>query len=712
MLTYPDRISSMRETKRLHTLQKREQRGYSDEDDYGNIPVPEDFRFAPEPGGIYGYGGLSKAFAGMLDRYPVYVDPMEMLCGRWSKLLTDYRIGARWDEARFPYDDLKPLQKLYNITSGIDNEAHCTPDFAIGLALGFGGLLEKVRKHREMHPERREYYDAEERVLLAVQKWIGRHIERIRGLLEREERPEIRESLAEMLAANEHIVDRAPETFLEACQWIAHFASASRAYNRDGAGCQLDAMLTPYYERDVAAGRLDDEKAAFILANLLLIDTRYYQLSGVDERGRDRTCRLSYLILEAAHLLNGSANLTVRVHKDIPEDFLRTAVSYLFNDRNAWPRFCGDEALVRGYMKNRGVDLATARNRIASGCNWMCVPGREYPMNDTVKINVARVFEVAFHDMTDAEPSPSTALLMDYFKKHLSIAVDVAARGANLHIDHAHEVQPELMLNLLTHESVESGLDVSQCAELYTVGVDGAGLAVAADSFAAIEQRVEREGRLSWEAVHGALHSDFAGIDGERTRLMLSSSERYCQGGSLGDKWARAITDAFVELVHNHPMPEGRQLVPGWFSWSRTILYGEAVGATPNGRRARAPISHGANPVPGFRRDGAVTAQSSGIAAVQPGCGNAAPLQLEFDPKLSLEEGGADRVLQLIRKHFELGGTLININVLDQEVLLAANENPDLFPELVVRVTGFTAYFASLSPKFRQLVVDRFLSGF
>ncbi|OPZ69687.1 MAG: hypothetical protein BWY81_00317 [Firmicutes bacterium ADurb.Bin467] len=146
MLTYPDRISSMRETKRLHTLQKREQRGYSDEDDYGNIPVPEDFRFAPEPGGIYGYGGLSKAFAGMLDRYPVYVDPMEMLCGRWSKLLTDYRIGARWDEARFPYDDLKPLQKLYNITSGIDNEAHCTPDFAIGLALGFGGLLEKVRK--------------------------------------------------------------------------------------------------------------------------------------------------------------------------------------------------------------------------------------------------------------------------------------------------------------------------------------------------------------------------------------------------------------------------------------------------------------------------------------------------------------------------------------------------------------------------------------
>ena len=158
-------------------------------------------------------------------------------------------------------------------------------------------------------------------------------------------------------------------------------------------------------------------------------------------------------------------------------------------------------------------------------------------------------------------------------------------------------------------------------------------------------------------------------------------------------------------------MPKGRSLVPGWFSWSRTIEYGSKVGATPNGRRKGEPISHGANPNPHFRADGAVTAQSNGIAAVQCGYGNTAPLQLEFDPKITVEEGGVDRVIELLLGHFRQGGTLININVLDKQKLLEANEDPDLHPDLVVRVTGFTAYFASLSPKFRQLVVDRFLEG-
>ena len=86
-------------------------------------------------------------------------------------------------------------------------------------------------------------------------------------------------------------------------------------------------------------------------------------------------------------------------------------------------------------------------------------------------------------------------------------------------------------------------------------------------------------------------------------------------------------------------------------------------------------------------------------------------MQLEFDPHVATDEKGVESVLNLIETHFKQGGTLININVLDKEKLLEANENPDLHPDLVVRVTGFTAYFASLSPQFRQLVVNRFLEG-
>ncbi len=95
---------------------------------------------------------------------------------------------------------------------------------------------------------------------------------------------------------------------------------------------------------------------------------------------------------------------------------------------------------------------------------------------------------------------------------------------------------------------------------------------------------------------------------------------------------------------------------------------------------------------------------------MQCGHGNTAPLQLEFDPHLTADKSGVERIVHLIRSHFDQGGTLININVLDTDKLMAAHADPEAYPDLVVRVTGFTAYFLSLSPEFRQLVVDRFLN--
>ena len=138
-------------------------------------------------------------------------------------------------------------------------------------------------------------------------------------------------------------------------------------------------------------------------------------------------------------------------------------------------------------------------------------------------------------------------------------------------------------MNLMMKNTLERGEDISQCAELYTVGIDGAGLAVVADSFGAISTRVEKEKLLSWDELYAALENDF---EDEGTRLILNTAPRYCQGGTVSDEWAKQLTEVWVETVKNQEMPEGRQLIPGWFSWSRTIEYGSKVGATPNGRRA------------------------------------------------------------------------------------------------------------------------------
>lgn len=208
--------------------------------------------------------------------------------------------------------------------------------------------------------------------------------------------------------------------------------------------------------------------------------------------------------------------------------------------------------------------------------------------------------------------------------------------------------------------------------------------------------------------LYEALENNYAD---QRIHAIMSSAPKYCCGGTLADEWAQKLTKSWTTLERAQIMPDGRQLLPGWFSWARSIEYGATVGATPNGRRREEPLSHGANPNPHFRNDGAVTAQSNGIASVQCGYGNTAPLQLEFDPKITVEQGGVEIVTQLVLSHFNNGGTLININILDGEKLMEAHKDPTLHPDLVVRVTGFTAYFASLSPDFRELVVKRSLEG-
>ena len=737
MLSYADRLRSMRDTKIKHTLEKRAQNGCTDLDDFGTVPLPEGYEVMPyynsENGSFYGCTAMAENFVRVLDAHPAYVDPMEMLCGRWRDMLVNYRgdvhympdwmkknpklrnfvaNGAttlwskRWDEKHFPYDELKPLQKLYNISTGIDGDAHFACDYSIGLAIGFPGMLRKIERYRDENRDKFEFYDAEEKCVRAMFRFIERHIAKIDELLAVESRPEIKKTLEEMKTACENLLVSAPKTFREACQFVAFFNCFARIYTRDGAGFQLDTLLYPFYRNDVDAGILDDETAKFLISDLLLIDPHYYQISGVDENDRDITNHLSWLILDAAADIDISCNLTVRVHDNCDPKFLEHAVKILLDKKNGYPRFCSDKNLCEGYMKN-GVDKATARQRIAVGCNWMCVPGREFPMNDTVKINIAKVFEVALNELKN-DPEPSVDKLISLYEKHLKKAVEVTAAGVNLHLDHIAEVTPELIMNLMFKGAIEKGEDASRAADLYTIGCDGAGLAIVADSLGAIETRVVNEKVVSWSELFEALENNF---NDERIRAIMKSAPRYCQGGTVSDEWAKKLTESFTRIVRAQEMPHGRRFIPGWFSWARSIEYGKTVGATPNGRRAGEPISHGANPEPGFRKDGAVTAQSEGIASVQPGYGNTAPLQLEFDPNFTKDDDAVGNIVGLIKGHFASGGTLININILDGEKLMAANENPDLYPDLVVRVTGFTAYFASLTPGFRQLVVDRFIEN-
>ena len=289
--------------------------------------------------------------------------------------------------------------------------------------------------------------------------------------------------------------------------------------------------------------------------------------------------------------------------------------------------------------------------------------------------------------------------------------MDATGNGIMHHLRYQTHSQPELILNLFQHGLIAKGVNITDGgANFYNMCVDGSGLAVVADSFAALEQRIEREGKVTYGALYRHILADYKDEDGEYIRQLMLHSERY-GGGTLGDAWAVRVKELYTALVRDLcRQHEGINFIPGFFSWSNTILLGKSVGATPNGRHSGDPINHGANPCSGFRPDGAVTSLSNSIASVQPAFGNTAPVQLEVDPGIANDKEGILKMAAMIKAILKTGNTLLNINIIDTDKILEAHKDPTKYPDLVVRVTGFTAYFAMLSPEFRQLVVDRVTS--
>jgi len=669
--------------------------------------------FVPQPnhpsGGFFGAESVGRNFGALLKAHPVYIDPVGSLAGAYMVNFGSYR-----QVSHPPEMDLLGLPERiqhYRLAAPLFGQQHFCQDMQIGLELGFGGLLTKVRRYGRAHgAEKAGFYAGLEAVLEGLQDWIMRTSAAAREMAACEQDGDWRRNLLEMAEMNAWLVENPPRTFREACQWILWYLITARMYNGSGSGGRLDVLLTPFYQRDMAAGILTDEEAEFHIANILLRDTTYLQLGGPDAEGQDVTNRVSYLILEAAHKLRIPSNVGVCVGENVDPGLLRRGVEIQFEDKAGTPKFLGIEAIVKGFARN-GIPLEVARQRAYAGCHWFAIPGREYCLNDCAKINLGRVFELAFDELTaDPEVQPTLDALWQRFGWHLRQAVDVMAEVYDFHVEHKHEVFPELVLDLCCYGPLEQGEDASHHGvEYINFGLDAAALATVADSFAAIEQRVEKEHRLTWARLADLIHSDWAGAEGEQARLMMHNIARFGSGGSRADEWAVRVTRAFVDTVKARPTPAGYNMIPGHFSWANTIPMGKVLGATPNGRHAGDPISHGANPDPGFRRDGAPSAMATAIASVQCGWGNSSPMQIELDPGLGRDEGGVEDVCNLIKTHLDLGGTQINLNVMDANKVLEAHRDPSLYPDLVVRVTGFSAYFASLSPQFRQLVVDRII---
>ena len=734
--TYQDRIERLRDAKRRDTADKWQQLGSMDFDDSGLILPPLEFRDVIEAvsvfgqpttavvlkglemksnhpsGGFFGARACGENFRALLEHHPPHVDSANSLAGAYMVKFLSYR-NPGWNPD-CDYAHLRRRQSKYKLAmgTGIGLPQHFCQDMTIGLELGWGGVLEGIRRCRQVNsPHAGDLYAALEDVVLGLQNWIRRNAELAQRMQQQETEQPLRRNLLEMAQINERLITEPPETFREACQWILWYQLAGHMYNNSGSLGRLDVLLLPYYERDVAAGTLADEEAVYHLACFLQRDISYIQLGGPDAAGEDATNPVSFLILEAAHRLRIPANIGVCVGEHVDRTLLLRSLEILLKDKKGVPKFLGIDNVNSGFSRN-GYPLALARRRVYCGCQWFAVPGREYTLNDCIRINLPAVFDVALRELvTESGQRSRVDELWRRFEQHLRQAILVIAEGIDFHLEHMHEVFPELVLDLLCHGPIERGLDASHGGvEFYNIGVDGSGLANVADSFAAIERHVANERDLTWQGLIDHLDADWAGVDGERARLLMKNTPRYGSGNSPADRYASRISQLYTALIKEKPTPKGRNMIPGLFSWALTVAMGKDLGASPDGRHGGERIAHGANPSDGFRRDGAPTAMAAAIASVQPGYGNPAPMQIDMDPGMFRGKDGLDTVAALIETHFDLGGTMINMNILDKDKVLEAHNDPGKYPDLIVRVTGFSAYFASLSREFRQFVVDRILA--
>ena len=315
-----ERIKRLHDDKMEINRVKLEHFGKYDTDDHGFIYDP-DFNFTypvdTEDGALRGPVNIGKALRKYMNEIPAYVNPASALAGAWYGAMNTF-VQVSFDQKLVP-PELREVWQKYDTYPGWAGMNHCAPDMNIGFALGWGGLRRKLEYYREFNaPADTSFYDGELEYIIGMQEWIARLAAQARTMQALAETEEERKNLGEIADMNEWLVENPPRTLREACQFIAHYQTVDRVYFLGGALDQLDELLRPWYERDMKAGIITDDEVVWYIASLFFNDTHYSQIAGLTPDGsRDTTSTMSFLILEAMHVLGIPCNIALRVHDGV-----------------------------------------------------------------------------------------------------------------------------------------------------------------------------------------------------------------------------------------------------------------------------------------------------------------------------------------------------------------------------------------------------------
>lgn len=614
------------------------------------------------------------------------------------------------------------ISHIIPVTFGGENVlgsvSHVTVGFDRVLEIGMNGILRDINENCPSSMKHQLI-----RMVNAMRTWHARYLE-----AEQDNDQEI----AEMLR---RVPFDTPRTFREAVQslWFT-FAFTRLCGNWSGIG-RLDKMLGPYLEKDLEEERITLDEAREILAHFFIKgcewtrsapppssgDAQHYQniiLSGTDRDGCDVTNAVTYLALDIVEeLAISDYPITVRL-TDETEDRLYKRIAEVM-------RYGGgilavyNEPLILRALTAFGYDLAEARDFANDGCWEVQIPGRTnfaylpfdaytMLMRDTLGIGGEHKHFETYEELF--------AAYLDRLKKH----VDDTYAGL---IDDMCELDgqgkyrlkwfgiPAALISLFERDCIATGLEYNAGGCRYTVRSPHIGGAPdAGNSLYAIRKAVFEDHLTTLEHLLDAIENDWAGEEILRQRI-LTGYTYYGNENEDADAVTAEILDRFADMVLAHKGKSPILYIPGVSTFGRQIDWLGQRAASPFGMKKGSILAGNASPTPGTDKEGATSIIESYCRAdlEKQVCG--AALDVKLHPSATRGENGLSGIVALLKGFVVLGGYFLQLDVIDGEVLKRAQENPEAYKTLSVRVSGWNARFVTLNRQWQEMIIERTATG-
>lgn len=669
---------------------------------------------------------------------------IESLFTRHKKHIYDNDLVAGSIRGRITTDPISDAQlqladrvvASYGSNYFLTNADHFAPDYKTFLKDGVQGTLDKIDKSLEVHKndpdfaKKEVFLKAAKITMKAFSQMIRQYGEAAKAKAQELTDPFNKSNLQKIANICEKISLKAPETFHEALQlvWFVHLSFQYEGRYAMALG-RLDQFLYPYYENDVKNGTLTRDQALKLVQYTLfkIGENRYFgfddvvniAIGGVKRDGTGGVNELSYIILEAVKNCNiPGPNLSARLYKGMPDEFLDECLKVIGTGLG-YPALMNDEVNIPA-LHRVGYALEDCRDYCMVGCIENFIQGMQPPWSDS-RYNVPKYIELAWNNgkcaQTGVQMGPQTGDVSEFktmadfmaaLEKQMAFgAAEYVAlfNNENQRYNKFNYMQP--YLSCYCASCIERGLDINDGGAYYPSahGAGCMGIATVADSLAAIEEAVYNRKICTFETLKEALLADFNGYEDLRAKLL--NLPKYGNNIDLVDKYAVWFVDITHKLFSKYRTWDGGAFYTAIASNVQNISAGSVIAATPDGRKNGMPLSDAASPMRHADKNGPTGVINSVTKPdyTKVACGTV--LNQKYTPNMFTDPQKRAKLLALIKTYFAKGGQEMQINSVNRAILQDAMDHPENYRDLVVRVSGFSAYYTQLDRSVQLDILQR-----